>query len=156
MTSNNDLQQARETVMRLLARREHSARELRQKLQQRGYDSDVINETLAKAQELGWQSDRRFAESWIRQSVAKGNGFRKISAQAQQKGIDDDLLQSVLNEQQPDWDEECYQRLLRKFGETPPTEQKQRDKMMRHLLQRGFSFDSIKRALQRQAEAALD
>lgn len=149
-------QQAEEVLLRLLARREHSALELKQKLRQRGFTQQPLEAALAKAQQLGWQSDQRFTESWVKQCLEKGDGVRKIQAQAQQKGISEALLQQVLLAHQPDWHQQCYQRLIKKFGEQPPIDQKQRDKMIRHLLQRGFSFDSIKIALQRQSDAAAD
>jgi regulatory protein len=156
MKHENNIQQAEEVLVRLLARREHSARELHQKLKQRGFDHSTIDLVLKKAQEHGWQSDERFAHVWVRTCIARGDGLRKISAQAPQKGIPADLIELVLKHEQPDWNEACYQRLIRKFGEMPAVDKKQRDKIMRHLLQRGFSFEVINHALERQAKAFAD
>lgn len=139
-----------------MARREHSAREIQQKLKQRGFDHSTIQKVLQKAQTQGWQSDERFAQVWVRTCIVRGDGRRKILAQAQQKGLAISLVEQALQGEQPDWNEACYQRLIRKFGEQPPSDQKQRDKITRHLLQRGFSFDAIKHALQRQAQGAAD
>lgn len=153
---SNDAQQAEEVLVRLMARREHSAQELRQKLKQRGFDHQVITLVLEKAQQRGWQSDQRFAQVWVRTCIAKGDGVRKIKAQAQQKGLSAEIIEQTLAVEQPNWNDACFERLVRKFGEQPPVEQKQRDKMVRHLLQRGFSFDEIKRALERQRQGVAD
>ncbi|CUA84566.1 regulatory protein RecX [Pseudidiomarina woesei] len=153
---SNDAQQAEEVLVRLMARREHSAQELRQKLKQRGFDHNVVELVLEKAQQQGWQSDQRFAQVWVRTCIARGDGARKINAQAQQKGLSSELIQQALAAEQPNWSDACFERLLRKFGEQPPQDQKQRDKIMRHLLQRGFSFDEIKRALERQRQGDAD
>ncbi|GAB3294742.1 regulatory protein RecX [Pseudidiomarina andamanensis] len=156
MTADNETQQAEETLVRLLARREHSARELKQKLKQRGFDHQTIEMVLTKAQENGWQSDRRFAQVWVRACIAKGDGVRKIMAHAPQKGLSSELIEDILQAEQPNWNHACYERLIKKFGETPPQDQKQRDKIVRHLMQRGYSFSEIKQALDRQANADAD
>lgn len=151
-----DAQQAEEVLVRLMARREHSAHELRQKLTQRGFDHSTVQMVLDKAQAHGWQSDERFAHVWVRTCIARGDGARKIAAQAKQKGLAAELIETVLAAEQPDWNDACFERLIRKFGEQPPQDQKQRDKMVRHLLQKGYSFDAIKRALERQRQGVAD
>ncbi|RUO60556.1 regulatory protein RecX [Pseudidiomarina insulisalsae] len=147
MISDQQLQ-AEETLVRLLGRREHSAFELQQKLRQRGFADTVIATVLAKAQQQGWQSDARYTEIWLRQALASGNGWLRIKANATGKGIDEQLLQQALRTAAPDWQELCFQRLCKKFGEQAPETRQQRDKIMRHLLNRGFRFDEIKAALQ--------
>ncbi|RUO79030.1 regulatory protein RecX [Pseudidiomarina taiwanensis] len=154
--SDTTEQQARETVLRLLARREHSQLELRQKLRQRGFTQTQIEAALNYVGERGYQSDRRFAESWLRQSIAKGDGPTKIAAAAQHKGIRSELLNELLDELEPDWFQLCAERLFRKFGEQPPTDRKQRDKIIRHLLQRGFRYEQVQHALQLQSECSTD
>ncbi|WP_258240643.1 regulatory protein RecX [Pseudidiomarina homiensis] len=156
MTQAEEQIQADEVVVRLLGRREHSALELKQKLRQRGFSNAVIEQALAKAQEHGWQSDQRYTEIWLRQALLGGNGWLKIKAQAATKGIDEELLQSTLAKENPDWRELCYERLCKKFGEQPPQTPKERDKIMRHLLNRGFRFDEIKAALAMQSDAFAD
>lgn len=155
MTDAEQLQ-ANETVVRLLGRREHSALELRQKLKQRGFSQHVIQNAIKTAQEHQWQSDQRFTEVWVRQALQKGDGPQKIQAAAHHKGIGTDLLQQALNAEQPDWFDMCFQRLLRKFGEQPPKDRKTRDKWMRHLLQRGFTFEQVKYALEQQQQLVAD
>ncbi|HET8817206.1 MAG TPA: regulatory protein RecX [Pseudidiomarina sp.] len=153
---NAEEEQAKEVVLRLLARREHSSHELKQKLRQRGFTDTVSDAVLRLAQANNWQSDERFTDTWLRHSLAKGDGLQKIKAAAQNKGLAPELVDESLQRLDPDWNELCYQRLLKKFGQEPPREPKNRDRMMRHLLQRGFSYSEIKQALNWQAEAATD
>ena len=156
MSEAEEQLQADEVVVRLLGRREHSAFELKQKLRQREFSDKVIRQALAKAQEQGWQSDQRYTEIWLRQALLGGNGWLKIKATAASKGIDEDLLQTAVTAASPDWVELCYERLYKKLGEHPPQSAKERDKVMRHLLNRGFRFDEIKRALAMHADAFAD
>ncbi|CAB0150391.1 Regulatory protein RecX [Pseudidiomarina piscicola] len=150
--SEDDQQQADEVCVRLLGRREHSAHELKQKLCQRGFSDAVIKQALATAQEHGWQSDERFAEIWLRQQLASGNGWMKIKAAAGVKGINAELLIELVERADPDWVELCYDKLQRKFGQQPPATRQERDKIMRHLQNRGFRFGEIKAALDRQQQ----
>lgn len=150
--SSEEQQQADETVVRLLGRREHSAHELRQKLRQRGFTDGVIKQALSSAQEHGWQSDERYADIWLRQMLGSGNGWMKIKAAAGVKGIEEELLLRLIEEASPDWEALCFERLCRKFGEQVPETRQQRDKIMRHLQSRGFRFSEIKAALERQEQ----
>ncbi|CAI8162867.1 MAG: Regulatory protein RecX [Pseudidiomarina mangrovi] len=149
-------QQALDVVVRLLAGREHSRHELQQKLLQRGFTSTDASAAISHAAERGWQSDTRYAEMWVRHCLQKGHGASKVRAAAQQRGIARELIDEALQHADPDWDDACYRRLLKRFGQQPPLEAKQRDKMIRHLLSQGFTYGQIKQALERQSAAQSD
>lgn len=72
------MNKALDCAVRLLARREHGARELAEKLAQKGYNSSDIDEAIARCQSLGLQSDVRFAESRCRLRIRQGCGPLKI------------------------------------------------------------------------------
>lgn len=149
-------QQALDVVVRLLGGREHSRQELQQKLLQRGFSAADASAAIAHAAERGWQSDSRYAEMWVRHCLQKGHGASKVRAAAQQRGLARELIEAALAEADPDWDDACYRRLIKRFGEQPPVEAKQRDKIIRHLLSQGFTYGQIKQALARQSEAQTD
>lgn len=149
-------QQALDVVVRLLGGREHSRHELQQKLLQRGFTPGDATVAINHAAERGWQSDARYAEMWVRHCLQKGHGASKVRAAAQQRGIARELIDAALAEADPNWDDACFHRLLKRFGEQPPTEAKQRDKIIRHLLGQGFSYGQIKQALERQSAAQSD
>ena len=69
----------RNTAMNLLARREHSATELLQKLKQREHAEEDILKAIEELQADNLQSDARFAESFINQRVNAGYGPSKNS-----------------------------------------------------------------------------
>ena len=56
----------RHIAMDLLARREHSRRELISKLKVRGFEGEEVEAYLDRLAEKGLQSDHKFAESYIR------------------------------------------------------------------------------------------
>ena len=52
-------------VVNLLARREYSEFELRNKMQEKPFTEDEIDETIAYCQKKNWQNDKRFAENYF-------------------------------------------------------------------------------------------
>jgi len=149
-------QQALDVVVRLLGGREHSRHELQQKLLQRGFAIADATAAINHAAARGWQSDTRYAEMWVRHCLQKGHGASKVRAAAQQRGIARELIDDALAMADPDWDDACYRRLIKRFGEQPPIEAKQRDKIIRHLLSQGFTYGQIKQALARQSTTQSD
>ena len=59
----------RSRALAMLARREHSQFELRQKLAELGAESTVIDSILHEFSTQNWQNDRRFTEVFIRYSA---------------------------------------------------------------------------------------
>ena len=62
----------KEHCLRLLTYREHSQKELRTKLMQKGFAREDIQPIIEQLAENNWQSDTRFAESYARHRMQKG------------------------------------------------------------------------------------
>lgn len=131
----------RVAAMNLLARREHSRRELKQKLSRRFKNDEVVEAELAILAAENLQSDERFAESFIRQRISRGHGPMRIRQEARQKGLSDDELECALEQEQPDWFELAEAVYRRKFGEVPPADVKERARRSRFMQYRGFSVE---------------
>jgi regulatory protein len=65
---------AYEKALGLLARREHSARELKNKLARRGFDADENAVALERLQSKDFQSNARFGEMLVRSRIESGYG----------------------------------------------------------------------------------
>ena len=127
--------------MDLLARREHSRRELEQKLKKRFKDLASIEAQLDRLAEERLQSDTRYAESFLRQRVNRGYGPARIKQEMRQKGIADGDVQNALAALEVDWAWQAEQVWLRKFGETPVDDIKEKARRDRFMRYRGFSGD---------------
>jgi len=135
----------RNTAMNLLARREHSASELLQKLKQRDHDADEILRVIEQLQADNLQSDARFAESFINQRVNSGRGPVKIRHELRQKGVAEDLTESLLEPFAEQWQAHMVEQRIRKFGRDIPADYAQKMKQARFLQNRGFSPESVMR-----------
>lgn len=143
----------RAQAFRLLARREYSRRELASKFA-RKYDEGDIEVVLDQLVADGYQSDRRFVEVFVRNRIGQLQGLNKIRFDIRQKGIADTQLDAVLQEQAPDWFELALQARLRRFPQVDRSDRKQLAKQMRHLLQRGFSMEEARYALEAEPDEA--
>ncbi len=135
----------RNKAMDLLARREHSAQELRQKLKTREYDVDAIDEVLQALKEDRLQSDERFTESYVNHRFNAGVGPLKIRYELRQKGVSDGLVDVFLEPLSDQWDELMTRQRIRKYGASIPNDYAERMKQARFLQNRGFSPESVMR-----------
>lgn len=122
----------------LLARREHSQAELKERLARRCDDMSVVDKTLAKLVEQGLQSDERFCEHFVRYRINQGKGPFVIRSDLRQKGLSEDLVQQHLDFDDDFWSEKAEAVFSKKFGYSPVEEQKERAKRLRFMVSRGF------------------
>ncbi|WP_404399632.1 recombination regulator RecX [Idiomarina seosinensis] len=142
--SSSDFQALKESALRLLTRREHSRFELAEKLSRKGWAKADVEPLLDWLAQQGWQSDERFAASFVREKLRQGQGPLKIVAQAtQQRGVERQMVDAALQSEAVDWRERCREVQQRKFGEQPPADRKGWAKRVRYLQQRGFGSDDI-------------
>ncbi len=137
----------RQALLRLLGRREYSRRELELKYG-RQYPAALLAQALDRLEQDGCLSDRRFAEVFVRSRIGQGYGLQRIRFELKQKGIAAELLEMALAEQAPDWFALARASWSRRFRQGPTGERKELARQMRYLLQRGFS--------QEEARAAID
>jgi len=136
---------ARNKAMDLLARREHSAHELRQKLKQRDFDHEEIERALEALQQDNLQSDVQFTESYINHKINAGLGPVKIIHELRQKGVASDLIDEQMSALSTDWNTLLEQQRIKKYGGEIPNEYSQKIKQARFLQNRGFSPESVMR-----------
>ena len=130
-----------DVAIRLLGRREHSLAELERKLAVRGHMPDAVATTLAKLVAGGYQSDERFAESFIRSRLGRGQGVLKIRAGLRERGIDDDMAATLLDLGDDEWRQMATSALYKRFGGSPPQNRAEWAKRARFLTGRGFPSD---------------
>ncbi len=133
----------KEKCLKLLALREHSQRELINKLSVKGYPHKDIENLVEQLAEEGWQDDRRYAESYTRRRILKGYGPIRIQYELQQKGVDGFSVNSVMKETGKNWSEILKEIYLRKYGSDKLLTRQEWAKRSRFFQQRGFSSEMI-------------
>jgi regulatory protein len=138
-----DEPQARNALIRYLSRREHSEYELKNKLLNKGFELNVIENAMLFLHEHDLQSDLRFAQAKVRDLASRGYGEIKAKSELQNHNITSDLIEDALYGQKIDWLGVVGQLLARKYLAELSVPQK----IIRKLIQRGFKYDQISQAL---------
>ncbi|MBL1376663.1 regulatory protein RecX [Zobellella iuensis] len=152
MESNLTPQQLWDCALRLLSRREHSRRELAQKLRQRQFEAGLIEQALDRLEQQHWLADGRFATVQVRQHILKKHGPMRIRAELQRKGIAQADIEQALAAEAPDWfalAECCYRA---RFTPSRRLDIKERARRIRYLQGRGFAPEHIRHALEADPE----
>jgi regulatory protein len=139
------LPSARNKAMDLLSRREHSYKELFDKLRLRNFEADDISSALDKLLSENLLNDERFTESYVHYRVQKGFGPLRIKNELSEKGIDGELVQSQMEIYDSIWSELMQKQRIKKFGAEIPEDYKEKMKQARFLQNRGFSPESVMR-----------
>lgn len=137
---------ARDIALRALARREHSAAELKSKLTRRGHDEQTAVGIVERLAGYGLQSDGRYAEMLARNRMQQGYGPLRIEAELAAAGIDDAEAAAAIAELECDWSERARQVCRRKF-KSAPADAADWQRQYRFLAARGFESEQIRAAL---------
>jgi regulatory protein len=129
----------KETCLRLLSRREHSQKELLNKLWVKGFDKDEILAVIDELALQGWQSDSRYAESYARHRIQKGYGPVFVAFELRKSGVDAVDLDDVVQKAAGSWMELLEQVYTKKYGHDFLMDRNEWAKRSRFLLHRGFS-----------------
>ena len=136
-------ERAMQQALLYLSYRARSEKEIRQNLGKHKIPDAVIEETLERLRRDGFANDKQFASAWVEnRSTFRPRGRRALALELRQKGIDDNIIESALE----DIDEEAlaYEAGLKKASKLRVREWSEfRKKMSDFLARRGFSYSVI-------------
>ena len=141
-----ELPLAKDRVLRLLGYREHTRQELKTKLYNGGYPASVATQVINRFSDIELIDDARFAHAWVRTRASAGYGRMRIARELADKGVADDIAAAALDEELYGTDEVARARAALR-GKCP-ADKRERERLIRKLITRGFAF--------RDALAALD
>ncbi len=110
---------ARTILLDQLTGRARSRKELGDKLAQREVPDEIATALLDRFEEVGLIDDEAFARLWVSSRGAGGGGSkslarRALSQELRRKGVDDEVARTVLDEIDPDDEEQAARELVRK------------------------------------------
>ena len=151
---SDELEEIRETVnvrraynyaVSLLARRDHSEKELMEKLSRKGY-TEGAEVAVEKLRNSGYVNDERFARLYVRELRSlKKYGKRRIEQELYRKGIDRDIISEVLDE--TDFDENELVALIERKYSRYLGDEKGIQKTINSLVRMGYGYGEIRDAL---------
>lgn len=135
---------AYDRALGMLARREHSQRELRARLEHAGCDEAESEAALGKLREQHYQDDCRFGEMIVRTRVGQGYGPARIRAELRSHGLADPEIRELIDAADADWEALAAAQLRKKYGSRPPADHVERGKRAAFLLRRGFAAVTVR------------
>jgi len=91
-----------DAAARLLEARPRSTAEIRRRLAESGYRTDLVEEALARLTSLGYLDDEAFARAWIEsRDRSRPRGERALRAELRRKGVAEDVVADVIEDRAP-------------------------------------------------------
>lgn len=147
---------AYDKALGLLARREHSRKELKTKLRQDGYEGEETSAAIERLGEQHYQDDDRFAEVLVRSRAAQGYGPVRLRVELKSHGVTDARIRELLDTAEVDWAASAAEQLRRRYGSKAPPDQAERVKRAQFLLRRGFPAATVRSVTHADVDDATD
>ncbi|MDE2157259.1 MAG: regulatory protein RecX [Xanthomonadaceae bacterium] len=147
---------AYDKALGLLARREHSRKELKTRLRQGGYESEEAGAAIDRLGAQHYQDDGRFAEVLLRSRIAQGYGPMRLRVELKSHGLTDLHIRELLEAAQADWEVSAASQLRRRYGSTAAADPAERARRAQFLLRRGFAAATVRSVTHADLDEAAD
>jgi regulatory protein len=143
------LEQALTRCYRHLGQREHSAAELRRRLERAGVEPEVIDEALAIVIEQGYVDDARYTRLLVEdRRNLDGWGAQRIRARLAQAGIERELIEQALGDGGHGGELAAATAILQRRWPAPPADAAERQRAFGQLIRLGYEpevvYDAIR------------
>jgi len=144
-----ELKNALNYAYNLLSYRNRTEFELKEKLLNKGYVDEIVNEVLDRLKNMNLINDMQFAEDFVEFKREKYGKIR-IKNELYKKGISTDIIDEVLSydlSYEIETIEKIVVKKLQEYGEIPF--EKKYNRLVGLLARKGYSYDSIKIVLEK-------
>ncbi len=133
-------------AVRVLGVREHNEHELREKLENKNFDAIIIDNVIEQLKHYDYLSEARYAESFLRARLKKGETPWLAAQKARAKGAEPSALRAALAEAENSFD--AWQACKDVLGKRDPACLRKNDKrvwqrQLRYLQNKGFDMNTI-------------
>ena len=146
LIQQSEKQRANEKALNLITYRDHSKKELKEKLS-RTYSEETAEEIAEKMQEAGLVNDEEYARKYADELLRKKHmSMRGIEFKLREKGISSEIIQIIKEELEFDPVSEIQQVLAKKYP-TYAQDEKVKKRAIAALQRLGWSWSDIKNAM---------
>lgn len=116
-------------------------KKVREHLKEKGYLPSLIDEIISKLKDYGYVDDEKYATTYVSIN-AERKGVNRIKVDLLNAGISPSIVSMALEELDDQY-KACLKYAQKYANNHNPLD---KNKLMRHLYSKGFSFEDIKRA----------
>lgn len=142
---------AKERALWYLDRRDHTEKGLRDKLRRAGFEENAILRVLDFLREYKMVDDERFARRFWEQCAARNVSRRATFAKLLEKGVPQEMIRTVLDEQPVDEEAQVRALLEKKYAKLLG-EKESTQKVYAALMRKGFSYSAVRAVLKAYSE----
>ncbi len=143
---NTVFNKARDTAVKYLSFKARTKNEVAAKLAEKDFTEDIIDKVIALLEKYNYIDDYSYAGSFLRDKFnINGFGTERIKYELKQRGISEEIIEKVVEENCFDEIKKAAELIEQKYG-VYEFDIKERRKIEGFLLRRGFSFSTIKDA----------
>ena len=136
------------SAIKFLSTREHSKKEIFNKLYSRKYSDDIINDVIEQLVQQNYLDETRYTEMYCRSRINRRYGKKKIAFELAQKGIKGSMLQHALKDvDERVWLDAIKKQISKKVTKVPVLFP-DKIKLFRSLATRGFESQEIQTAFE--------
>ncbi len=138
--------EAYKAAVRFLGIREHNEHELREKLSRKNYDDIIIDDVIELLKHYDYLSETRYAETFLRSRLKKGETPWLAAQKARQKGADSTALKTAFIDAEQSFD--AWAACKEVLDKRDPAGLYRHDKrvwqrQMRYLQNKGYDMQTI-------------
>ena len=151
MQQDVDFKQALSISYRLLSYRPRSVYEISSKLNEKGYDRDLIDRVIDHLKRLHYLDDKKFANLWVESRMRyKPVGSIGMKRDLKSKGLEEGLIDEAIKTKEARYDDfeaalKLAERRLATYGKIHKLKAKRR--IYDYLVRRGFKFEIVRQVL---------
>lgn len=139
----SDIKRCKDKALWLISFRDHSRRELYDKLR-RDYSDEAAQAAVQRCEELGLINDMRFAQRYTADLIhLKHLPEKGVRQKLREKGIDRDIIDEVLADTEIDEEEQIRVVINRKYARSL-SDEKGRRRAVTGLQRMGYSYAAIR------------
>ena len=126
----------------ILSRREHSQKELLDKLIRKFDIPDIVDSVIHNLLEKNIINDYRYSEAYVVARKRKGFGPKKIMYELVSRGINENTASEIIDEE-GGWQDAASKAFNKKYKAGKGKDFKEQNKQRVFLQNRGFTFEEI-------------
>jgi len=148
LIARDEVARATTAALAFLGYRPRSEKEVRDRLRQKGYGAEAIDQAVARIAGWGYLNDASFARLWI-EGRGGSRGRRLLEQELRHKGVERETAREVLDEAALDERAaalEAGRKRLRQLGGADPAATRRR--LGGYLVRRGYGYDTVRATLE--------
>jgi len=154
MSDEEEQKRAKKIALKMLAFRDRSKQEIRERLVQKGVPASAIEKVVTQLADYGYLDDQAFAQRLaFGLFETKSWGFGRIGVTLKARGFSPELVKKTLSQLKENYSEEetALRIMKRRFSHFNPHEAspKEKRRVIQFFRRKGFSWETISQVLMR-------